>query len=633
MPFKSEPPPSYDEISNLGYNEKISRVFNTSGFRSTRYSNLTEDEEVEPNHQQAPKFIPTTAEAITHLRLLKAFGELKKRVLGDYEKSFDPIKADNRWNLYLTVAVRRFILFISALKLRTSKIPKDKTDVEKTTDSRSREFTKMANELVPPLDVLMVWHAFMLNPMTFYDVFVRNDMYYFVNYPFPLHIIEKYIDGQTFQFMVPDDLKKNYVAFLSEFTHDDADLQYDIDPTSFHEQMVTIYCPFKGEPITEPVPLTAPNNRGFGDLGFMTSSTGDYRYRSLHHWYGGPETITRDVLRLIILDYDVRKDGYLEGIFKYYSKVTAAPQYSRRSPKMINDAIVESVITAARLCFLLKSQMLKVRDGFPTLQNILRLVRSPNGKRRTAESLILERYLRFNVISLTVPNAVQIGEDLVACVLRQEKFAEKVNSFDWLRSLVLEEALEESLVRYGRYFTLLTSKSLKRSLVPTLDIDLMWHTHQLMLYGYIRDCKYSPCQTVIDHNDDVGKSCLDDGFAHTARLYKDKYKEDYSICLCDYCVSKKTSSGFKLFDFFKLAKSSKPEEVTPRSSLFESDGKGMTHTSGHGISDALVSCMATEGDCCTVVRISGENGPYIGSSFIGADWPSAPENKSGAKVK
>ena len=42
---------------------------------------------------------------------------------------------------------------------------------------------------------------------------------------------------------------------------------------------------------------------------------------------------------------------------------------------------------------------------------------------------------------------------------------------------------------------MLTSSDLKRMLVPTLDIDLMWHTHQLWNYGYFKDCLESPCHT------------------------------------------------------------------------------------------------------------------------------------------
>lgn len=82
--------------------------------------------------------------------------------------------------------------------------------------------------------------------MTFYDVFVRNDMYYFINYPFPLHIIDSYIDSNSFEYIVPVEFKKSYVDLLSEFTNNESDLYYDIDPDTFYHQKITIYCPYTG---------------------------------------------------------------------------------------------------------------------------------------------------------------------------------------------------------------------------------------------------------------------------------------------------------------------------------------------------------------------------------------------------
>ena len=58
-------------------------------------------------------------------------------------------------------------------------------------------------------------------------------------------------------------------------------------------------------------------------------------------------------------------------------------------------------------------------------------------------------------------------------------------------------------MRYSRFFEMLTDANLRQMLVPTLDIDLVWHTHQLTMYGYFRDCRGSPVHTVIDHDDKV----------------------------------------------------------------------------------------------------------------------------------
>ena len=173
---------------------------------------------------------------------------------------------------------------------------------------------------------------------------------------------------------------------------------------------------------------------------------------------------------------------------------------------------------------------------------------SATTKSSDIKKAILRDYLQFNLIHLTVPNnTISIGEDLVGCVLRQESFV-KMNTINWVHSTTAQEKLETSLVRYQRFFRMLTDKNLKRMLVPTLDIDLMWHTHQLWMYGYFHDCLNSPCHSAIDHNDKIEEAKLDNGFEYTSKAYK-KFKEDYSICYCQYCSELRATKREKLKAF------------------------------------------------------------------------------------
>ncbi|RCK63673.1 hypothetical protein Cantr_09947 [Candida viswanathii] len=52
-------------------------------------SQLDQDEEVKLKHLQPLEVMPTITEATTHLKLLKGFGEIKKRVLHSYKESYD----------------------------------------------------------------------------------------------------------------------------------------------------------------------------------------------------------------------------------------------------------------------------------------------------------------------------------------------------------------------------------------------------------------------------------------------------------------------------------------------------------------------------------------------------------------
>ncbi|RCK64259.1 hypothetical protein Cantr_10428 [Candida viswanathii] len=611
-------PPNYKEEAPPAYEHAAEEEIEWHAFRSQLYANLVRYQEVKFNHTQEPQYMPTIDEATTHLKLLKSFGKLKESVLDNYEEKKDPLKIERRWKVFVTLAVRRFILFISALKLRASKFNRETRDIETTTDNRSREFTKIANELVPPLDVIMVWHAFMLNPMTFYDVFVRNDMYYFINHPFPFHIIEKYIDNQTFEFLVPDDLKKNYLTFLGEFSKNDADLRYEIDVTNFLESTVTLYCPNTGRPISEPVPITTSIGKGFADPGFLTNNVG-HRYAVLDKSHSGRRFLNHDELRVIKLDHDVASSGGLEGVFKFYSKALAEPEYDMRDPILLNQEMTSEVVSSANECFAAKFRVEHTMVHFPRLKNIIMGVNSRDTKRAFAERLVLRSYLKFNVISLSVQNGVQIGEDLVDCVVRQGSFVDKMNTLDWFHLPLLEQGLAEALFRYYRFFKLLTDEHPGQMLVPTLDIDLMWHTHQLMLYGYIRDCKYSPIHTVIDHNDKVEKKPLDKGYLYTCQLYKERYDEEYSICFCNYCIGKRGLKTSKLSAIFTSQKALKAERYRYSSNpLYEYKGEGVTHGGPHGSLAGMIQCAGEPNGCCQILP-SRDGNTYASGIYAGAE--------------
>ncbi len=55
--------------------------------------------------------------------------------------------------------------------------------------------------------------------------------------------------------------------------------------------------------------------------------------------------------------------------------------------------------------------------------------------------------------------------------------------------------------------------------VPTLDIDLVWHTHQLMARRYSRDC-LEHVGRFIDHDDKVAEDRLSKAFDITCRAWQ-----------------------------------------------------------------------------------------------------------------
>ena len=107
------------------------------------------------------------------------------------------------------------------------------------------------------------------------------------------------------------------------------------------------------------------------------------------------------------------------------------------------------------------------------LADLIKSISSLPSDDKRLKNLLLRNYLQFNLIYFTF---VGLSGEIWWCVLRQERFVEKMNTtLNWLHSPFIYQTLSESLT-VCKFFHMLTSSDLKRMLVPTLDIDLMWHT-------------------------------------------------------------------------------------------------------------------------------------------------------------
>src|SRR5581483_1346745 len=77
--------------------------------------------------------------------------------------------------------------------------------------------------------------------------------------------------------------------------------------------------------------------------------------------------------------------------------------------------------------------------------------------------------------------------------------------------------------RYHKFLSLMKENFM---LVPTLDIDLAWHTHQIHASLY-RAFTQKYIGRIINHDDSLEKSILSNGFADTERAWYKKYHEPY----------------------------------------------------------------------------------------------------------
>ena len=123
--------------------------------------------------------------------------------------------------------------------------------------------------------------------------------------------------------------------------------------------------------------------------------------------------------------------------------------------------------------------------------------------------------------------------DLVAAALRQRNFAQKITGKE-CQGIDSPLSLVAAITRYHKFMMLLkrseglsTSWKRKNHLIPTLDIDLCWHTHQLHPVDYRNWC-VGQLGRFINHDDTIRKSNLKDGLRDTSLAWFKAYREPYT---------------------------------------------------------------------------------------------------------
>lgn len=123
--------------------------------------------------------------------------------------------------------------------------------------------------------------------------------------------------------------------------------------------------------------------------------------------------------------------------------------------------------------------------------------------------------------------------DLSGAVMRQGVFVEKMVKLDWLHSPSARDTMERLITKYGKFFQLMALNS-GQIAVPTLDIDLAWHTHQLSPSKYY-SFSNNITRRFVDHDDKIDETVLSKQFEWTSKLWQEKYGEVYTECTCWYC--------------------------------------------------------------------------------------------------
>ncbi|KAL0939785.1 alpha-ketoglutarate-dependent sulfonate dioxygenase [Colletotrichum truncatum] len=534
----------------------------------------------------SPSPIPTEDACLAHLRLLKAFERLKTEMgyreglwdLFDCRAKAAPSPASNngkaaaaagpgfnedvlvkirekRWAVYVARAVDRYVAWWKSF-VPDMLQENDMIDPDQDRKDRYEGFVKgdgmvWNGDMLPPLDVLMVWHAHMLNPRLYLEDCIRYGHGTLWAAGMPWQVVNAAIQGPTFQYVASNECVAQWTARtdLAWRNEDDPDTK-------------DVKCPVCAATVT--IPWTtcgqAEDYQGTRRPGIVGEGLADGQLS--HQCPSCAKKVTHESLRIskfrADLQASITQDHAIPGtILDLKTGIPKLVKYDDDSSdggcpdqlfpaRLARRGLLVEVVEMLKPESSVAPSMMAVRNvmeenftgRFADSKNLRELMDRHGHKKVTEFRLSLDgRRQTRKMMSRYWENASPLSIDLVGCVMRQGAFTEKMcKRINWLSFPNARTIVAQLIQKYTRFIEIvaIAAATKDKVAVPTLDVDLAWHTHQLSPQSYYN---YSVLKTevFVDHNDKVDEDRLSTAFEWTCKTYQDKFGEIYSECKCWYC--------------------------------------------------------------------------------------------------
>uniref|UniRef100_A0A060T7E2 ARAD1C21032p n=1 Tax=Blastobotrys adeninivorans TaxID=409370 RepID=A0A060T7E2_BLAAD len=496
-------------------------------------------------------------QVVVHLKLLETLYQLRQAVeqhdglYGVYDDDkisyhysrkdvVDPKQL--RWAVYVQMAADRFQTWWTKTVMQQYSVGSDFTwqQLEEVGSDwyKYQEPKQLTRDQLPPLDVLMIWHAYMLNPRTYLEDCMRFGLgsvwaaempWADLNWAIQVDSSEK---GLWYRYDPGEGARKKF----------EMSAQIPWDPNSTENPIKDVKCYSCGTINACPWLSLRIETDGGVVVNTDSFSTSDMTYTCR----GCGSLFTHDKLRLYQFVHDL-------GLFLTQGVPMPGTtlDVETNMPTSPKDHLMGVLLGMCRrvneiLSFYASSVganvfgndfMIAVKQQ---LEEVFKKFKKDALKYGSAKMFKKTIPMVRRILSCYWQNSSIFGQDLSACAVRQASFIENMHRFDWLHSPALSSTVQKSIVKYQRFLDLLGNGRKRRFLVPTLDIDLVWHTHQLSpLKYYLYTVKTNGM--MVNHDDKVGEVTLSRGFRRSTELYEAKYKEPYSECLCWYCEAVRES--------------------------------------------------------------------------------------------
>ncbi|GAA6028970.1 hypothetical protein JCM8097_001531 [Rhodosporidiobolus ruineniae] len=460
---------------------------------------------------------------LSHLKLLGAFHALEARVKAAppggaeielVEQGGKALDGKKRWALFVTMAVGRFERWLQKL-----------------------EGNKLGASMLPPLDVALVLHSYQLNPRRLDEDRLRIFPQLKELQDLLLQRLAETISPNSAQYYPPPDDVQDWEELIKE----------PFDGLTAYEESKGRFVNSPRDGIKTFVPWLTPDGTGYAQSSFRyLSPSGDL----ITHERLGLAKLSSDIYDVTAGSYrfvpgysfgpafglamaeTVDTGKFLAGTVVSSLEAPATPSESYRA-KYVRDRLQDRSTGIGRLSTRQEAagRMGWTREGARRV-----LVQHIGETRKRCVTHILTCYTGGEPFSL----------DLAAAVLRQGSFIRKMSSLGWLDSgrfaAENDQTMQRCVARYHAFMSLLQSMP-HVFCVPTLDIDLAWHTHQLSL-SY-RSHTWYWCGRFVDHDDKVEENALSNAFKATAKAWQSKFGVPYSTCGCPLPFTPPVVKAFK----------------------------------------------------------------------------------------
>ncbi|KAG8525652.1 uncharacterized protein KY384_000412 [Bacidia gigantensis] len=505
---------------------------------------------------QAKTSRPSPDECLAHLKLLEAFHRLRQSIA--FGSGLFGIKDDGpdwqlaqrrekRWAVYVARAAYRFGRWWSQCDLQGGRQLTMGDLSALSQESLVKGSTlHFDHNNIPPLDVILVWHAYQLNPRNFLEDCLRYGKTTLWRSGLPWSIIDACINNSTFAFNAPERAKDWFKKTTGQ-CWDNLD-----NPNS-----TLVTCASRACMQSNLVPWTTSDVDGSPQVGDGVADK-NFRHTCVQCYL----IMDNDTLRLRKLRDDIvalkSSNVPLPGTILNRDGTPAIPTKVHEPRALYPNKFIMTKRPASTT---LHGQQVSLPSLYDDLLGAIEhtistcgsfsIVRDEIQKHLPKDLHRDERVAVRKMMSNYWTNSSPFSIDLIGAVIRQGSFIDKMHNFDWLHAPSAPSVLNRFIAKYERFIwiTKLSAKTSNRVAVPTLDVDLVWHTHQLSPPSYYT---YTLAQTskFIDHDDKIASTKLSTSFKWTSEIYQKKFGDTYSECLCWYCQATReqhTSSVRRLF--------------------------------------------------------------------------------------